>query len=285
MVDEDRTAQQQAGNGDQAQDEAEITEENWDARTIELTINGEKRTLTAREAFKLAEKAEGAEKRFRDAAALASRAQKGVRIQDLLDAGSANQLDDNGMTELCGLLGVNPQDLATDTEDETMDEGATDAGSAGAQEQRKPITVADLDPSLQAQLKAAHDVSVTNYQEQWVRAIDGAIQSDTVLQERIAGDTGRNAAIRQLVTSEVNRRVLAGQKPGPELLQASVQQARTIAKAFESGVATPGLGPAPTMPPGFQAGKPPKRVSVQDPDYTENLVHRTLATQAKHAQE
>jgi len=237
-----------------------------------LVIDGEERTVTLDEMRKLAEKAGGADKRFREAADERKRTASAIRLEDLANRFQQGALSREEVNEYYSRIGI--AEFAQEAE------GVTE-GETAAEQVRRPIGKDDLSPEIREELDEAHRLRIEAHQRKINDDIEVAVDTDAIL-GRIAGkDQKRQEELRNLVLGEVQRRVLvSGQPYGPDTVRAAVQRARSIAGLFgkqetAAGKPLPGLGGAAGASPTLHAKEPLKRVPVTDPTY-DDYVHAAL---------
>jgi hypothetical protein len=263
------------------------------AQTYTIKVSGETRAVTLDEMQKMAEKAGGADKTFQEAAQARQLADLVARCR----SGQATGEEWAYMTQALGLDAPpsssqdQPQGQGKQGRQRQQDNGG---GTEGFYEQG-PITMDRLDPSIQQKLQRLEELeqqAVEQRRGQIQQNIAGTLDKDPAIGKMVSRSPELRSALADMTFKEMQRRALLGQAYGPEMLSAAVQSVRAVAETFgklgggsrgEPGL--PGLGPATSVPPAFQAVEPPKeRVPMGQPGREAYLLQKALAMQAEIAE-
>jgi hypothetical protein len=250
------------------------------AVTQEIEVNGKKVSLTAEEMRTWAQKAYAADNKFQEAAQMKKDAQQGLRIKELtkkLDTG----LDAAEMAEYAQLLEIDPATLEAELHGQPADTKTTTP--AATTSPGKPIGMDQLDPQVQEALRFAASQNVEQTREKIKQSAHIAVDKDEVL-GKILGDKtvpeDRKEAIRDLAFSDVQRRILAGETYGTDMVQQAVLSVRRYYKAFGIPGAQAqqpvvlGLGPSSGLPTDVSVDKDETRVPSTEVKYEESAVRR-----------
>lgn len=259
-------------------------------QTFELTVDGEKRTVTLDEMKNLAQKANGADKKFQDASELRKQAEDGLRMKDLIGrlSDSEHEPTELEVKELAGMIGVDPNEFAQylkegDTEGTTSKKGTTD--TTGKIDKQSLVEALGFDP---AEAKAILDYSkqrhIDSARQQIKETSDNAVDKDEIFGKMVIGENGKDrlAVIKDLVAEDVLRRIQDGVPFGAELVAASVQKIRAHLTKFgipnkpDVFPLTLGLGPGGGLPSEIQSEKPITRVSAGEEGAEDNFVSRAM---------
>jgi len=266
------------------------TKESSKDQTFELTVDGEKRTVTLDEMKNLAQKASGADKKFQDASELRKQAEDGLRMKDLIGRLSDTEHDPTEweVKELAGMIGVDPNEFAQylkegDTDGKTKKTDTTD--TTGKIDKQSLVEALGFDP---AEAKAILDYSkqrhIDSARQQIKETSDNAVDKDEIFGKMVIGENGKDrlAVIKDLVAEDVLRRIQDGVPFGAELVAASVQKIRAHLTKFgipnkpDIFPLTLGLGPGGGLPSEIQSEKPIERISAAEEGAEDNFVSRAM---------
>lgn len=261
-------------------------------RSFTVTVDGQSKDITLAEALKDAEKVGGADAKFRTAAEQVKQAERGIKAMELFDRlatddGKPNEAD---LSELAGLLKIDGSDLM-----KLMDiEEAGDKGSRGKKGKAEDVVGFDkLSPELQEVVKAAREA-------QWdetVKIVKGdckkAIDKDEILSKIVdRAEEGKKSEVQQtlidIVFEDVQRKILAREEYGADMVKNSVQRARAVVNKLGIPSKTsrhPVLGPGPSgqLPAEVYSDDTIKRVSSTEAGYEQNAVNRVLQSFVKQS--
>lgn len=263
-------------------------------QTYQLVVDGQPVVLTLKEMMDRASEASGAQKKFQEAAELRKNSEKGLRIIELTQKVRSNPTPAlTEVQELIGLMGGNPNDPETLAAlgFETP-KGNPPTSSAQNQPQgRQPVRLEDMDPSVQAALRAAEEAELARIRETVETTTKKGIDNDPVIAKMLIEipDEQRDqirTMLYDIAIDSVRGDVMAGQPFTPQMVQGKAQRLRAMLQTLGVGtpkMPLPGTGPASGMG-GANAmipDKPIERKPASDPNYVQNTVQRALQMQQK----
>ncbi len=250
--------------------------------TFTIKVDGTERTVTKAELIDLAQKADGADAKFREAAAIRDDAQHGARIGSLFNEAKEGGLSATKASELAGLIGLDTGDMekfmAKDDKPTKKDEKP-----AGPE---KKLVIEDLPESVQAAVdaskKAEYEKAIQIISEDCKKVVD----KDEILVKLIGSSSDakeKMAAASGMVFDDVQRRILSGEQYGPDLVASSTQSIRAKLKQFGTPAKTSeqptlplmmGLPQSSVLSKEVQADEPIKRVEAGDKSYEDTFLQR-----------
>lgn len=286
---EDNTGQGGGGGGGTGDGDKNKSNE---SATHEVTIDGEKRVLTVPELITLASKSGGADVRFQEAAKVKKEAERGIRIQTLVDTISEGEPSEADIKELSGLLKVDSEEFMTYlNEDPNANSNNNSDASKDAKKQANYDFDAEfkkrlgIDPA-EARAILQHSTSrhVDDARKEIRETADLAVDKDEILGKMIVGEDSEKTmvAVKEMVAEDVLRKIQNGEPFGTELITASLQRVRKqltelgIPKKLNQQPIVLGLGPGTGLPSEVQADEPIGRVSSVDDKDESNLVNRYM---------
>lgn len=273
------------GNGAAAANAANAKKDD----TFELTISGEKRSVTLDEMKTLAQKAAGAESKFQEASNLRKQAEDGLRFQNLMGRLSDKEHTptDVELKEIAGMLGADPSEFANEFKNALGDDKQAttqDKQQSTAKPDKQAIIEAlGFDPAEAKNiLDYSHQRHIESARQEIRRISDEAVDKDEIFGKIKIGDGGddRLATAKDMVAEDVLRRVQDGVPFGAELVAASVQKVRAYLTKFgtpnklDQHPITLGLGPSNGLPAEIHSNTPIQRVSTADDGDGDNFVKR-----------
>uniref|UniRef100_A0A6M3IH73 Uncharacterized protein n=1 Tax=viral metagenome TaxID=1070528 RepID=A0A6M3IH73_9ZZZZ len=257
----------------------------------ELTVDGEKRSVTLKEALALAQKSAGADKRFQEAAELKKTADQGLRIQSLLESVKENPTDSD-VRELAVLLGEDPdvfQQWMNESGDEYGKSGSTSKKTSGGKISKDDLAIGlkelGLDPiQVKSIVNFSHQRHIEDARKEIRKISDEAIDKDEFFGKIGIGENGKDrlAIVKDIVNEDVLRKIQDGLPFGADMIAASIQKTRAIVSKFgipNKSVQYPvvmGLGPGQGLPAEVQSEEPIKRVSAAEDGDEKNVVARYM---------
>jgi len=257
----------------------------------ELSIGGEKRSVTLDEMRNLAMKAAGAEQRFEEASKIRKEAEDGIRLNTLITrlSDSDHEPTQEEIRELSAKLGVDPTEFteylkAMDDTTPTNDKGKPKDTPVKIDKQTL-IEALGFDPAeAKSILDFAHQNHIKQAKEEIRQISDGSVDKDEIFGKMIVGenDKDRLNTIKDMVAEDVLRRIQDGNPFGAELVAASVQKIRTYLTKFGipgkpgTNPLTMGLAPSDGLPLEVQSDKPIERISAAKDDGEDNFVRRAM---------
>lgn len=253
----------------------------------DVVIGGVKKTLTLEELRTAASKSLGADAKFDDAAKQRKEAAEGLRIAELL-----NRLKTKGegaesadIQEFLTLLGIDPAEATKLMETAKKKESATKKDEKKGEES-STVTMEQLDPQIQAAIKAAERLDVDQMRKKIEDDIRKGVDTDSILSKMVSEvpeevQAELRTTLYDMVMASVRGRILAGEGFGPEMISTTLQTVRAWVKRF--GTPAKGAGQLPVVgfgPSGTTfsaevlAPEPIQRVPSTDPNYEETAVKR-----------
>jgi hypothetical protein len=253
--------------------------------THTITVGGKEVHMTLDELKEAAQKAQGADKKFQDAADMRKQAAKGVLIEELSRKLQAGTFQEKDVEEMAELLGSDPSAVLTHLKAAQAGGGEKKGTKAAAKEEKK-VGLEDLAPEVKAAIQAAHDADI----EKTLRKIEGEVKlgvdTDSVMSKIIEeapaeGQGKLKETLFDIAMSSVRGRILGGEAYGPEMVKSVVQTVRTQIKNLgipgKSVLQPPvvGFGPAGVgIAPEILSKEPIKRTKATEDSYEANAVKR-----------
>ncbi len=262
-------------------------------QTYTLTVDGEDKTYTIDELKEAAQKTKGADAKFEAAAEDRKKAERGVRIAELIDdIKKSENPSEEKITEFLKELGATPEEI------QTQIGKAKPTGGTKKDSKAQPIKMEDLDPEIQAQLKESNKQNLTQIRNRIEDDCKKGVDGDQVLGKLIVGVQEGDQrdkvtkALHDMVVDDVRGRILAREPYGPEMVRSSLQKIRARVEVF--GIPANAAGTGPVLPaelaavaalnPEIQATEPIKRVASTDADYEDVFLKRMQQKMVKAAQ-
>ena len=248
------------------------------AEALEVTVNGEKKVYTREEAIEALSKVGGADAKFRDAAEIRKKAERGMRIDSLFARIKGGEAEEEEVNELVGLLGIDPAAFAE------VNTGPKNTPP----EPKQKVTINDLDPSLKQQLEFDAQQNIKRAEEQIRNDVKKRVDKDQIIgkMNSVAVEVGNENftdAVANMVHEDVLRKIRNGEPYGTGMVDNSIQVARARLKQFgiPDKVSKPktlivGAGGPGGEPLEIQPDEPEKRVDTNDAEYSDNLVKRVF---------
>ena len=255
-------------------------------KTFTLAIDGQDKTFTLDELKGLAQKSAGADYKFEKAAEARKAAEKGIRLQELMESIKGESPDQQKVKELLVEMGADPAEV--DKQMKLATKGTADKKGSEATETKKTIAREDLPEDVQLILADAERSNLKGVRDKIEDACRKGVDGDTVLVkmiDRVAEGEPRDKTKKTLydmVIDDVRGRILAREQYGPEMVRSSLQKVRARteslgipANAAAAGPVLPaGLAASIALTPEIQSSEPIKRVSSSDPNYEDNFMKR-----------
>jgi hypothetical protein len=275
---------------------------NTEPTTHKVTIDGEEKLLSLPELITLAAKSGGADKRFQEAAKTKKEAERGMRIQTLVDTISEGEPAEADVKELSGLLKVDSEEfMAYLNDDGTNNNNNNNASNKDKDKQTKSI---DFDAEFEKRLgiKPAEAKLIIEHSQH--RHVDDArkeirdasnlaVDKDEIIGKMIVGKDSEETmkAVKEMVAEDVLRKIQDGVPFGADLIDGVLQRARQrltnlgIPKKLNQQPIVLGLGPGSGLPSDIQADEPIERISSVDDKDEKNLVSRYMQKAVKAIRE
>ena len=279
--------------------------------SIMIKVDGEEKAVSIQDALTMAEKASGADARFREASILRAQANKGLRIAEL--SANKEQLDEKEFVELFGLLGGEKEEAVDQFElynklksgedfevqespqggEETyMEDFNAEVETPTSQEASKEVTALKQElANMKQQLGLVGDFTRTQALAQVKKKIQTALDSH----DKMGKLTDKQKAIlhenmMQTASEYINE---TGKEFDDSVVRHSVKRAEIMADSL--GILPEGLeekakhkltelhkvGAALSSNPSeitesIITGKAPTRIPSTDPDYEDNFATRMM---------
>jgi len=274
------------------------------ADLINIKIDGEERGVSLDELKKMAEKSGGADERFRKASEKEKAAVRGLRIETLFKSLSeVEEIDEDSAKELAGLLGIDLTEFLTTLKELSggdEEEAPGKKGKVKGSAEVKKIGFDDLSPELRLAAEAAQKGEFDKTVDLVKKNCKEALDKDEILGKMImemADTDDKNSekvsdikdTLTEMVFEDVQRRILAREQYGPELIESSLQRARARFKKFGNPSKTSkelpvlGLGPSGSLPAEVYAKEPVKRIASTEAGYEDNAAARVLQSMIQSA--
>jgi hypothetical protein len=285
MADENTDQKQQDQSQDQKADQKQ--QDTSKDQMFDLTVNGERRSVTLEEMKTLAQKASGAESKFQEANELRKQAEDGIRMKGLIDrlSDGSHTPTDSEIKELSGMLGLDPEEFSAFLKEETAPVDDPQDKGTGKIDKQALIEALGFDPAeAKSILEYAHQGHIRDAKNEIRKISDEAVDKDPVFGKMIIGENGkdRSSSIKEMVAEDVLRRIQDGQPFGTNLVAASVQKMRAHLTKFgvpgrpDQYPVALGLGPGMGLPAEVQSETPIKRVSAAEDGDESNFVSRVM---------
>ena len=251
-----------------------------------ITVNGEKRTVSQDELVKMAEKAAGADEKFRQAAEDRRQAAAATRALEILKGIGTGQVDANALNELSGVVGVDPSRLQGLLNKPAASAAAADDDDDNAGDDVPLVVTRDkLDPQTQGLLDWAQKQMLQNKRDEIKQEVKNSVDKDEVLATLLkVVPEGQLSEMKEtlfdMVFKDVQRSILAEKQYGPETITAAVQRVRALVKKLGTPAQAAkdpvsiGFSGFEGLTAGIQTDKDLERKSVQDAGYDDNAALR-----------
>ncbi len=265
----------------------EKKEEKQEAKDEQFTIkvDGKERTVTKVELINLAQKADGADAKFREASEMRDNAQHGARIGSLFTSAKDGGLTTKEASELGGLIGLDTADMEKFMANEDKDKNKDDKPA----EPEKKVVLTDMPEEVQKAVKASQTAEYEKAVVIITEDCKNVVDKDKIL-VKLIGDSStadevpsKMAAAAGMVFDDVQRRIYSGEQYGPDLVASSLQAIRanlqkfgTPAKASEQPnlPLILGLPQSPVLAKEVLSDDPIKRIEVSGDHYEDNFLQR-----------
>lgn len=261
-----------------------------DGEGYTVTIGGQQKTFTLEELKTAASRSLGADDKFEKAAKDKKEAAEGLRVVELLGRlkTGGESADPADVKEFLTVLGVDPAE-ATKLMEAGKKQKAGDKGKAGKEgdtEEDTTVGMEQLDPQLQAAIKAAERLDVDQMRKKIEDDIRKGVDTDPILSKMVSEvpeevQADFRKSLYDMVMASVRGRILSREAFGPEMITSTLQTVRDWVK--KTGVPAKGAGQLPVVglaPTGTAftadvlAPEPIKRVPSTDSNYEETAVKR-----------
>jgi len=260
-------------------------------QTFEIVVDGERRQVTVDEIKNLAQKAAGADKKFKEASDLRKSATDGIRVKELLDrlSDGGHEPSETEISELAAMLKVDPAEFAAylaedsgggDKDKDKNKGGMSDEAFDTAYQKRFGITSAEA--KQREEYRYSRDIEIAKKE---IRKLsDEQVDKDEIFGKIKIGEKAddRISVIKDMVAEDVLGRIQNGEPFGAELVAASIQKMRAYLKRFgipgrpDQYPVTLGLGPSQGLPAEVNSDEPIKPKSIAEPGGEDNFVARYL---------
>lgn len=274
----------------------DLKSKSGDAENYTLAIDGENKTFTLEELKEAAQTSAGANAKFEKAAEMVKNATPGLEISRLAqELRESKSPDSQVQKDFLHALGVSQEQIdgMLKITEPTKKEGkkATDDGKKGT-----PVTLDNLGPRERQIMEDAERRQYEQIRTDIKNSCEKSVDNDKVLGKMVDGmpDKRRSTWLgtaKRLLNKDVERRILAREEYGPDMIATSLQTVRAVLE--EIGVPSKvagqpplvGLDYASVLGPEIHAAEPIKRVAVDDSKYFEvaaaRLQQKLYANQRK----
>jgi len=277
-------------------------EPNVTPEAVKIKVNKVEKELPLPEVVKLAEKAAGADEKFREAAALREKASQALDIVETVKKLQTNfaQATEEEINKYCDFFQIPEKErleMLYGPKTPQEPQVPTTPGSSEVPTPPTPVTKDQLDPQLQKAVDAAMELKVQEEERKFTNNVEKMLDSSEEIGKIVKGLSSEGkkdvfSSLHAQVRNEVIARMQAGQQYGDLMVKEAVENAvkhvtslgRHLEETRKSeGVQPPGFGAAPnSLGLAFKGDKPPERVAGKDPNYTENFIQR-LAYKVMHS--
>jgi hypothetical protein len=247
-------------------------------QTFTLKVDGDQKTYTMEELREAAQKSLGADAKLERASKMLKEAESGLKLgrlaQKIKDSKSP---DFETQREFLEALGVPQEQIETLLSSSDKDGKGEKTGDS-SQKTKNLVTLDNLGPREKEILQEAERAQHERIREDIKKSCEKSVDNDKVLGKMAEGmsDERRTAWLntaKRLLNKDVERRILAREAYGPEMLATSLQTVRATLE--EIGVPSKvagqppieGLDYASVLGPNIHSAEPIKRVAVDDPQY------------------
>jgi hypothetical protein len=257
-------------------------------QSFDLTVGGEKRSVTLDEMKDLAQKSAGASAKFEEASKIRKDNEDAIRQYDLIQRmGDSNHTPtDAEINELAGMIGVDAKEFAEYMKDDEGQPDPTPGKETPATIDKKALAEAlGIDPAeLKAVIDHSHQRHVADARKEIRQISDLAVDKDEIFGKMVIGENkdDKEESIKEMVAEDVLRRIQDGGQFGAELVAASVQKIRAHLQKFgmpgkpDQYPLTLGLGPSAGLPAEVLSEKPIERKSAAEDGDESNFVARIM---------
>jgi hypothetical protein len=262
--------------------EAEAAKKALEEQKISVNVDGEDKVMTLEEAKAALSKVSGADKKFREAADLRKKAERGMKIDSLFAKLEGENPDQKDIMELAGLLGIDPAPF--------LKGGGDDPGTNPPP---RKITLEDLSPELKQQLEFEAQRNIEAAEQKIRDEVSIRVDKDEIIgkMNSVAKEQGNEEfldAVVDVVHEDVLRKISRGEPFGAGMIESSLQGARARFKKFgiPEKVSKPktliyGVGQPGGEPMSVQPDEPIERVESSEAGYADNFAKRAFQMLAR----
>lgn len=255
------------------------------AKSFTLKVDGEDKSFTFEELKEAAQKSGGADAKFEKAAKMVQDAAPGLEIgrlsQKLKDTKTP---DEQVQKDFLHALGVSQEQIDGMLAAAKKEPGTTKKDDSKATE-AVPVPLEKQDPRIRQILEDAERRQYDHIRTDIKNSCEKSVDNDKVLGKMVVGmpDDRQTAWLntaKRLLNKDVERRILAREEYGPDMIATSLQSVRATLEEIgvpqKVGGQPPlvGLDYASILGPEIHATEPIKRVSVDDPKYADVSAQR-----------
>lgn len=249
-----------------------------DAENYTLAIDGENKTFTLDELKEAAQTSAGANAKFEKASSMVKEAAPGLEISRLAqELRESKSPDAQTQKDFLHALGVSEEQITGMLGTTKKESGTTKKGEEGSKE-GVATTLEKMDPRVRQILEDSERRQYDEIRKGIAESCEKCVDNDKVLGKMVDGmpddrrSTWLNTA-KKLLNKDVERRILAREEYGPDMIATSLQTVRALLE--EIGVPSKvagqppivGLDYASVLGPEIHAAEPIKRVKVDDSEY------------------
>ncbi len=253
--------------------------------TYTLSIDGENKTYTLEELKMEAQKSAGADVKFEKASKMVKDAAPGLEIARLAQELKTSKSPDlQVQKDFLHALGVSQEQIdgmLSITGDPTPPTKKEPEGT----KKPEPIALEKLDPRLRSIVEEAEKAQFESIRKGISESCEKSVDNDKVLGKMVNEMSSDRQTqwldtAKKLLNKDVERRILAREEYGPDMIASSLQSVRATLETLgvPSNVAgqppLAGLDYTSVLGPNIHKAEPIKRVKVDDPDYEQNASER-----------
>lgn len=256
-------------------------------QSFDITVGGEKRSVTLDEMKDLAQKSAGASAKFEEASKLRDANADAIRQYDLIQrmGDTDHTPTDAEVRELAGMIGVDPKEFADYMKDEDEPTPASSDEKPPVIDKQALAEALGIAPAeLKAVIEHSHKRHVADARKEIRGISDLAVDKDEIFGKMVIGENkdDKEESIKELVAEDVLRRIQDGGEFGAELVAVSVQKIRAHLQKFgipgkpDQYPLTVGLGPSAGLPAEVLSEKPIERKNAAEDGDESNFVARIM---------
>jgi len=249
-----------------------------------VVVEGREVEMTTQQLIRAAEKVEGADKKFREAA----EGRKVLDIYNKMNEGISTIQEREDYCNIFKLEGQQRESILNLSEEGGEGyETPGEAGTTGGEAEPRLLRLEDCDPTLRNLLERANKTTVAKENEDFDSQATEQIKKDELSNKMLTNlepprREEAETALLEMVRAEIIGRLQAGAAYGPVLLKDVV--ARVASRVERIGVQTqkpdtpiPGLSPTDnSMAKVIKSDDPIERVSSTDPRFADNMAARVI---------
>lgn len=263
----------------------DLKSKSGDAENYTLAIDGDNKTFTLDELKEAAQTSAGANAKFEKASEMVKNAAPGLEISRLAQKlRETKSPDEQDQKDFLHALGVSQEQIDGMLKVAGPEPKGKEKGS-GEPKKGVAATLEEMDPRVRQILEDSERRQYDEIRKGIKESCEKSVDNDKVLGKMVDGMSDDRRATwlksaKNLLNKDVERRILAREDYGPDMIATSLQTVRAVLE--EIGVPSKASGQPPVvgldyasvLGPEIHAAEPIKRVAVDDPKYFENAAAR-----------